>query len=105
MEVDGLFIEVFEQRRGNLRELGLGVTVGGGRISIDRTKISLTKNQWVAHRPVLREAYEGVVDGEIPVRMVFAHDLADDAGAFARGAVGLQPHLLHGVKYAAVDGL
>jgi hypothetical protein len=37
--------------------------------------------------------------------MVLAHDFADDAGAFARGAVGLQTHLLHGVENAAVDGL
>jgi hypothetical protein len=105
MEVDSFFVEVFEQRCGNLRELGLGVTVGGGRISVDRAKISLTENQRVAHRPVLREADERVVDGEIAVRMVLAHDLADDAGAFARSPIRIQPHLLHGVKNAAVNGL
>ena len=37
--------------------------------------------------------------------MVLAHDFADDAGAFARGLVGLQAHLLHGVQNSAVDGL
>ena len=105
MEVDGLFVEVFEQRSGNLRELGFGVTIGRGRISVDGAEVSLTENQRIAHATSLREADERVVDGEVAVRMVLAHDFADDAGAFARGAVGLQPHLLHGVKNAAVDGL
>src|SRR5580693_507559 len=37
--------------------------------------------------------------------MVLAHHVADYAGAFARGFVGLEAHLLHGVENAAVDGL
>ena len=37
--------------------------------------------------------------------MVFAHYVADDAGALAGGAIGLEAHLLHGVENAAVDGL
>ena len=53
----------------------------------------------------LREANEGVVDREIAMRMVLAHDVADDAGAFPRGPVGQQAHLLHGVQNAAMDRL
>jgi len=37
--------------------------------------------------------------------MVFAHHVADDAGALTSGAIGLESHLLHGVENAAVDGL
>src|ERR1039457_879718 len=37
--------------------------------------------------------------------MVLAHYIADDTGALARGFVGLEAHLLHGVENAAVDGL
>ena len=37
--------------------------------------------------------------------MVLAHDIADDSGALARGAIGLEAHLLHGVENAAVHGL
>ncbi len=105
MKVDCLFVEVFEQRSGNLRELGFGVTIGRGRISIDGAKVSLTEDERVAHRPVLGETNEGVIDSEISVRVVLAHDFADDAGAFASGPVGLQPHLRHRVENAAVDGL
>ena len=37
--------------------------------------------------------------------MVLTHDVANDAGALAGGAIGLEAHLLHGVKNAAVYGL
>ena len=104
-EVDGFFVEIFEQRGRDLREFGFGVAIGCGRISIDGAEISLTENQRVAHAPGLREAHESVVDGEVAVGMVFAHDIADDAGALARGAIGLQAHLLHGVENAAMHGL
>ena len=56
-------------------------------------------------RPGLRQTNESVIHREVAVRMVLAHHFADDASAFARGPIRLQPHLLHGVKNAAVDGL
>ncbi len=37
--------------------------------------------------------------------MVLAHDVTDDSGALARGLVGIQAHLLHGVQNAAVNRL
>ena len=104
-EVDGLFVEVFEQRGGDLRELGFGVTVGGGRIAVDGAEVALSEHQRVAHAPGLREAHQGVVDGEVAVGMVFAHHVADDAGALAGGAVGRKAHLLHRVENAAMHGL
>ena len=105
MEIDGFFVEVFEQRGGNLREFGFGVTIGCGRISIDRAEVSLPKNQRVAQAPGLCQPDEGVIHREVAVGMVLAHDIADDAGALAGGAVRLQPHLLHGVKNAAMHRL
>ena len=39
------------------------------------------------------------------MRMIFAHDFADDSGALARGAVGREAHLVHGVENAPVHGL
>ena len=86
-------------------QFGFGVTIGRRRIAIDRAEISLSKNQRVAQAPGLRQAHESVVDGEVAMRMVLAHDFADDAGALARGAVGLKAHLLHGVQNAAVHRL
>ena len=39
------------------------------------------------------------------MRMVFAHDFADDSSALASRAIGLEAHLLHGVENAAMHGL
>jgi len=89
MKVDGVFVQIFEQSGGNLREFGFGVTVGGGRIAVNRAEISLPENQRIAHAPGLGEADQCVVHREIAVGMVFAHDVTDDAGALARSFVGL----------------
>src|SRR5579872_3510066 len=105
MEVDSVFVEVFQQRGGNLRKLGFCVTVGCGRISIDGAEVALTENRRIAHRPVLRESDESVIHSEVAVRVVLTHDVSDDAGAFARRAIRIQPHLLHRVENAAMDGL
>ena len=95
VKVDGFFVEIFQERGGNLRELGLGVTIGGRRISVDRTEVALTENQRIAHAPSLREAHQRVIHSKVAVRMILAHDLADDAGALARCLIRLQPHLGH----------
>ena len=105
MEVDRIFVEIFEERGGNLCQLGFGITVGCRRISVDGAEISLTKNQRVAHRPVLGETDESVIHGKVAVRVVLAHYFADDAGAFARGAIRIEAHLLHRVENAAMHGL
>ena len=56
-------------------------------------------------RKRLRQAHQRVIHREVAVRMVFAHDVADDAGALAGGPVGRQAHLLHGVENAAMHRL
>jgi hypothetical protein len=43
-EVDGVFVEILEQRAGNGSELRFGITIGGRWVAIDRAEISLTEN-------------------------------------------------------------
>src|SRR5216684_1054732 len=105
MEVDRVLVEIFEESGCNLRELGFGVPIRRWRISIDRSKISLPKDQRIPHAPGLSQPHQRVIDGQISVRMVLAHHLSDDPGAFPRSPIRLQPHLLHREKYAAVHGL
>ena len=105
IKVDRFFVQVFEQSGGDARQARFGVTIRRRRIAIDRAKISLTIDQRRAHGEGLRQPHQRVVNGEVPVRMVLAHDFADDAGALARGASRSQAHLLHGVKNAAMHRL
>ena len=104
-EVDGFLVQVFEQGDGDFGEAGLGVPVGGGRVAIHGAEVALAFHQRVAHGERLRQTHQGVIDGQVAVRVVLTHGVAHDAGALARGAVGLQPHLLHGVENPAVHRL
>src|SRR5258708_1242749 len=67
---------------------GLGLAIGRGRITVHRSEISLGIDQRGARGEGLGEADPCVVDGKVSVRMVFAHHVADDAGAFARRSAG-----------------
>ena len=62
-------------------------------------------DQGQPHRERLGLAHEGVVDRGVPVGVVLAHDLADDAGGLDVAAVGTQPQLVHAVEDASLHGL
>ena len=65
--------------------------IGRRRIAIHRAEISLAVHQRIAHGEGLRHADQRIVDRRVAVRMVLAHDVADDLGALARGPVGRSP--------------
>src|SRR5258708_33112164 len=97
MEVDGVLIEMFEERGRKLRELGFGVTIRSRWIAIDRAKVSLPKDQRISHAPGLSQPHERVINGQVSMRVIFAHHLTDDPCTLARGPVRLKAHLSHRV--------
>ena len=95
LEVDGVFFDVahhLERERGHLR---LGVPGRGGALVAGRAEVALAECERVPQRPRLHEADEGVVDGRVAVRVVVAHDLADDARALGERLVGAEPAVVH----------
>ena len=60
-EVDGVFVEIFEQRGGHARQFGFGVTIGCGRIAIHRTEVALPIDQRIAQAPRLRQPHQRVI--------------------------------------------
>ena len=104
-EVDRVLVEVVEQRGRDAVEPRLGVARGRRRIAVDRAEVALPVDERGAHREVLRHAHERIVDREVPVRMEFAHRLADRARGLVVGPVGREIELVHRVEDAAVDGL
>ena len=105
MEVDGVAVDVAEQEIGDLGEPRFGVAHGRRRIGIHRAEIALAVDQRHAHRPVLRHPREGVVDRLVAVRVIFTHDVADDAARLAVGPAGDIAGFLAGVEDSAVDRL
>ncbi len=105
LEVDGVLVDVGEQLRGDRREARLRVAHRGRRVPVDRAEVALAVDERVAHREVLGEPDERVVQRDVAVRVVLAHHLADDGRALAVGARRAEPHLAHRVQDPAVDGL
>ncbi len=104
-EVDGVVIEIVEQRQGDLLEPRLGVARGRRRIAVDRAEIALPVDERRAHGEILRHAHQRVVDRQIAVRMELAHRLADGARRFVVALVGGEFELVHRVENAPMHRL
>ena len=93
-EVDGVLVEAGDQRQGCGREARLGVTRRRGAL-VERAEVAVAVDQRQAHREVLRHAHERVVDRRVAVRVVLAHDLADDARGLDVVLVRRQAEFVH----------
>ena len=105
LEVDGVLVDVVEQRHRRLRQPAFGVAHGGRRIAVDRTEIALPVDQLQAHGEILRHAHQRVVDRLVAVRVIFAHHVADHARRFDVFLVGRVTLLVHRMQDAAVHRL
>ena len=104
-EVDGVHVEVAQHLHRQAVEAGLGVAHRGGRVVVDRAEVALPVDERVAHREVLRQAHERVVDRRVAVRVVVAHHLADDPRALRVAPRRPEAELAHPEEDAAVDRL
>ena len=104
-EVDGVLVDAVQQLGCDLGEAGFRVAVGGGVIAVDVAEVALAIDQRVAHREILGEAGQRIVDRLVAVRVVVAHRLADDLGALAVAARRVEPQLAHGIENAPMHGL
>ena len=98
-------VDVGEHLGRDRRQARLRVAHRRGRVAVDRAEVALPVDERVAHREVLRQPDEGVVDRRVAVGMELAHDLADDRRALAVRARRREPHLPHRVEDPAVDRL
>ena len=105
LEVDGVLVDVVEHLGRDRRQARFRVAHRGGAVAVDAAEVALAIDERVAHREVLGQPDERVVQGDIAVRVIFAHHLADDRGALAERARRRQTHLAHRVENPAVDRL
>ncbi|MPM67170.1 hypothetical protein SDC9_114087 [bioreactor metagenome] len=105
LEVDRFLVDIGRQVGRNALQAALRVTHGRRIVAVDGTEVTLTINQCVAQREILRHADQRIVDRRIAVRVVLTHDLADDAGTFDEGTVPDVVRLVHGVQHAAMHRL
>ena len=105
LEVDRVRVDVAQQLGRNAREARLGVAHRRRGIVVDVPEVALPLDERVAHRERLRQADERVVDRGVAVRVVGAHDVADDARGLLERPVRLHAGLVHPVEDAPVHGL
>ena len=105
LEIDGVLVDVVEQRLRDLGQAGFGVPHGGRRIAVHRAEIALAVDQRHAHGEILRQTHQRVIDRLIAVGMVFTDDVADGARRLVVRLVPLEAVLVHRVENAAMHGL
>jgi hypothetical protein len=104
LEIDSFLVDVFQQFVRDLFQTRFRVAHRRGRIAVDGAEIALSVDQRHAQRPVLRHAHHGVIDRGVAMRVIFTHDVADDAGRFHVFAVPVETAFMHGIEDAAVHG-
>ena len=105
LEIDGVLVDVVEQRHRRLGQPAFGVAHGRRRIAVDRAEIALPVDQLQAHGKILRHAHQRVVDRLVAVRVIFAHHVADHARRFDVFLVGRVALLVHRKENAPVHRL
>ena len=104
-EIDSVLVDPFEHRLRNGGEPALRVAHRRGVIAVDVAEISLTVDQRIALRKILRETDQRVVDRQLAMRVKLADDVADDACAFLVAGSRVKPQLMHRVHNSPVHRL
>ena len=105
LEVDGVLVEVIEQRDCGPGQPNLGVALGRRRVAVDRAEIALAVDQRQPHGEVLRQPHQGVVDRQIAMGVIFAHGIAGDARRFVVGPLRRVIVLVHRIEDAPMHRL
>ena len=104
-EVDRVLVDVLHHLHRQRRHPALGVPRRRGRVVAGAAEVPLALDERVAHRPVLDEPDEGVIDRLVAVRVVLPHDVTDDAAALVEAPVRPVPAVVHRIDHPAVHRL
>ena len=104
-KVDRILIDIRQHFRGDFAHSGFRITVGGRRVAVHGTEISMAVHQGIVHGEILGQTDQGVVNGRVAVRMVTAQHVADGGGALFIGLIRSQAILILGIENPAVHRL
>ena len=102
---DGVLFQVVHDVFTHLRQAALRVTHRCGRVTVDRTEVSLAVNELIAHVPLLSHAYQCTIYRAVAVRMILTEHLTYDARTFLVGIVTCIADAQHTIEDASVNGL
>ena len=102
-EVDGIFIDSFEQKFGRFGQSAFRIPHSGSVIAIDVSEISLPIDQRDPDRKVLHQAHERIIDRLVAMGMEITHNVANDFRGLLVATVRREAHRAHAVKDAPVN--
>ena len=103
-KIDRILVHVVHQGPAKRRHAGFRITHRSGRITFDRSEVTLGINQPVPHRPRLRHMHQSGVNDSLTVGMVIPGGIAADLGALHVLPGGVKPQFMHGVKNPPLGG-
>ena len=80
--VDRFLVDIPKHFIRNFGKTRFRVSIGSGRISIDRTKVAVSIHQHIPHGEILCKTHHCIIDGCISVRVVVAQDIANAGRRF-----------------------
>ena len=102
---NNVLIEVAHHFVRNFIKARLGITVSSRAVTVNRTKVSVSLNQRITHREVLRHTYHCSVNGSVTVRVISTEHVTNGGCRLAEGFGMHQAVLVHRVKNTASTGL
>ncbi len=102
LEVYGFLLQVAQQFHGGLVQARLGVTHGGGGVTVDGAEVAVAVNQRQTHAEGLGQAHHGVVHGRVAMGVVLANHVAHGTGRLHVRLIGGVAAFIHSVQNAAM---
>ena len=103
--VNRVLLNVGEHLARHLGHPGLGITVGGRGVAVNRTKVALAVNQRIPQAEILRQADHRVIHARVAVRVEGTQHRADGIGRFPVGVAGVVAADVHRIQDAPVHRL
>ena len=102
LHIHGIFVYIAKHLFGKFREACFGITHCCCTVAVNRTKVTLSVHQHVAHVPWLCHTHERAIDTAIAVRVVLTHYLTHDTCGFLGWLVTCVAQLIHTKQHTAV---
>ena len=100
-----VLIKIAHHFIGNLIKTRFGITVCSCAVTVNRTKVSVSLNQRIAHREVLRHTNHCAVNSRVTVRVIATEYVTNGGCRLAEGLGMYQTILVHCIKNTASTGL
>ena len=105
-EVYDVFVQIRKTHfLGKFCQPCLGVTHGRRPVSFDGAEVAVAVHKGLSLLEILRHDHQRLIDGAVPVGMVFTHGISHDTGAFAVWFVIADAQLVHVIESAPLDRL